>query len=107
MSLASRTCLALLASAPASALGLPATAAASLDGGDGKWVPGSVLIRFDTSNIDSVSSFVKRNMVGEDGDVKQAGRDACLVAANRAVGAKVEFASCSAAAQRRQWDFGA
>ena len=46
------------------------------------------------------------NMELTNGDVKQAGRDECLVATDLAVGAKVQFASCRTAASRREWDFG-
>jgi hypothetical protein len=39
-------------------LALPASAGAYLDGGEGKWVPGSVLIKFDTQNVSEVEQFV-------------------------------------------------
>src|SRR5438270_9656611 len=45
------------------ALAAPASAAA-LDGGDGKWVPGSVLVKFGTSNRSKITTFVASAMDG-------------------------------------------
>ena len=45
------------------ALAAPASAAA-LDGGDGKWVPGSVLVKFGTSNRSKITAFVASAMDG-------------------------------------------
>jgi Subtilase family len=42
------------------ALALPARASAFFDGGDGKWVPGSVLIKFDTENRHQIQLFADR-----------------------------------------------
>jgi hypothetical protein len=39
---------------------LPATAGAYFDGGDGKWVPGSVLIKFDTENRAEIQRFADK-----------------------------------------------
>jgi hypothetical protein len=65
MSLTLRTSLTVLASALALALGLPASAAAGLDGGEGKWVPGSVLIKFGTPDRNTIDLFVRRSMGGQ------------------------------------------
>ena len=42
------------------ALALTAPASAFFDGGDGKWVSGSVLIKFDTDNRHQIQLFADR-----------------------------------------------
>jgi len=55
-----RALLASIAIVLASALALPAAAGAYFDGGNGKWVPGSVLIKFDTQDRHAIQLFLER-----------------------------------------------